>query len=52
MTTTDKIFIAAVILLLDIVFFVIPMATIFAAYILFCRPLWFRDFMLNLYADK
>ena len=52
MTTTDKIFITAVILLADIVFFVLPIASIFAAVILFYRPLWFRDFVFNLYADE
>ncbi len=52
MTTTDKIFIAAIVLLVDIVFFVLPIATIFVAVILFFRPPWFRDFILDLYADR
>ena len=38
--------------LVDIVFFVVPLTTIFLGYVIFAKPRWFRDFVLLIYDEE
>jgi len=49
MNTGEKFFLFFIILIVDWVFFLMPLTAIFAGYIIFFRPLWFRDWLLGLY---
>jgi hypothetical protein len=46
-----RLFLALVILLVDIAVFFIPLVACFATYILLWRPIWFKDWVDQLYKD-
>ena len=48
MKRTHRTLLAAVILILDVAVFFMPLTAIFLAYILIFNPPWFRDFINNL----
>ena len=45
MTMVQRIMIAALVLLVDLVIFFFPLTAVFLAYIIICNPLWFREFL-------
>jgi len=45
MPLNQRILIAVLVLLTDIVIFFLPLAAVFMAYILISNPPWFRDFL-------
>ena len=47
----ERLFIAMVIVLVDMLIFALPLTAFFAVYILMARPLWFRDWIDKVYAD-
>ena len=49
MTTQDRLLIAVVIVLIDIVLFALPITGFFAAYVLLARPPWFLEWVKQLY---
>ncbi len=49
MTQADRILLIVVILLADMLIFMLPLTAFFAAYVLWARPVWFRDWILRLY---
>ncbi len=49
MTISQRIVLAAAIILVDVVAFALPLTGFFAAYVLLARPLWFRDWVNELY---
>ena len=51
MTFGERLLWASAIVLIDTTIFVLPLAALFAAYILLARPPWFRDWILYLYSD-
>jgi hypothetical protein len=53
MSLTNRILLAAAILLLDLVVFFFPLTAVFFAYIIIFNPPWFRNFINHLYpAEK
>ncbi|MEN8689597.1 MAG: hypothetical protein ABF303_02445 [Desulfobacterales bacterium] len=48
MSLTSRILLAAAILLLDLVFFFLPLTAVFLAYIIIFNPSWFREFINHL----
>lgn len=48
MSLTNRILLAAGILLLDLAVFFFPLTAIFLAYIIIFNPPWFREFIKNL----
>jgi hypothetical protein len=48
MSLTNRILLAAVILLLDLVVFFFPLTAVFLAYIIIFNPPWFREFINHL----
>ena len=48
MSLTNRIVLAASLLLLDLVFFFIPLTAVFLAYIIIFHPPWFREFINHL----
>ena len=51
MKTGDRIAWATAVVVLDLVLIVIPIAAVFAAYVILARPPWFRDWVRELYRD-
>ncbi len=51
MSFGERLLWASIIVLVDLVIFVLPLTALFAAYILFARPAWFREWILYLYSD-
>ena len=47
MTRTQRIVLALLVLLLDIVVFFLPLSAVFLAYILIFNPPWFRRFLAD-----
>lgn len=45
----DRWLLAAVLILLDLLVFVLPLTGLFAAYLLIARPAWFREWIDTLY---
>jgi hypothetical protein len=45
----DRIMLITIILLVDGLLFMLPITAFFAAYILWQRPPWFRDWVMELY---
>ena len=48
MSMTQRIFLAAGILLVDLIVFVLPLTALFLVYIIMVNPIWFRDFLQKL----
>jgi hypothetical protein len=48
MSLTNRILLAAAILLLDLMFFFFPLTAVFLAYIIIFKPPWFREFINHL----
>ena len=48
MNLSYRILLAALILLLDLVFFFFPLTAVFLAYVIIFNPPWFRDFLNRL----
>lgn len=51
MTLEKKILITVGLLLTDLVIFFLPIGTILLIYVLWAKPIWFRDFILELYNE-
>ncbi len=49
MTTTERIALAVLIVVLDVAVFVIPVTGLVAAWVLLARPPWFREWVDRLY---
>ena len=49
MTTNQRILLAVLIILIDVVAFALPLTGFFAAYVLLARPPWFRIWVDDLY---
>jgi hypothetical protein len=49
MTITERVALAAVIVVLDVAVFVIPVTGLLAAWVLLARPPWFRQWVDRLY---
>jgi hypothetical protein len=47
---TDRILLAAAVVAVDLLLFVLPLTGLLAAWILIARPPWFRRFVDDLYA--
>lgn len=52
MNTGQKILLFCALFIADFAFFFIPIGVCFFGYILFFRPLWFRDWVLALYSGE
>ena len=52
MTTTERVALAALIIVLDVAVFVVPVTGLFAAWVLLARPPWFRKWVERLYAEE
>lgn len=48
MSLINRILLAAAVLLLDLVFFFLPLTAVFFAYIIIFHPPWFREFINHL----
>jgi hypothetical protein len=48
MSLTNRILIAALVVLLDLVVFFFPISAVFVAYVIIFNPPWFKDFILRL----
>ena len=48
MSLINRIVLAAALLLLDLVFFFLPLTAVFFTYIIIFNPPWFRDFINHL----
>lgn len=48
MSMTNRLLIALGILVVDLVFFVLPLTALFLGYIIVTNPPWFRDFLNGL----
>ena len=49
MTTTERVALAVLIVVLDVAVFVVPVTGLLAAWVLLARPPWFRDWVDRLY---
>lgn len=47
----ERMLLALVIVLVDLVVFVVPLTGFYAAYLLIARPPWFKDWVALLYQD-
>ena len=52
MTTTERVALAALIIVLDVAVFVVPVTGLLAAWVLLARPPWFRQWVERLYAEE
>ena len=50
MSTGERVALAVLILVLDVVVFVVPITGLVAAWVLLARPQWFKDWVDRLYA--
>jgi hypothetical protein len=48
MSLTNRILIAALVVLLDLVVFFFPISAVLIAYVIIFNPQWFKDFILGL----
>jgi len=51
MSTRTLLLIAGSLIAADLLFFMVPIVPVAAAYILLARPAWFKDFIDDLYAQ-
>lgn len=51
-TTTERVALAALIVVLDVAVFVVPVTGLLAAWVLLARPPWFRQWVDRLYAGE
>jgi len=51
MRPTDRWVLAILLVVIDLVFFAIPLTGLFAAYVLLIRPPWFRTWVEDLYRN-
>lgn len=49
MTTTERVLLAAAVVVLDLVLFVVPLTGFLAAYLIIARPPWFLTWVEALY---
>jgi hypothetical protein len=49
MSTTERIALAVLIVVLDVAVFVLPVTGLLAAWVLLARPPWFREWVERLY---
>lgn len=49
MTSTNRLILAAGIILVDVLVFAVPLTAFFAAYLLMARPAWFKEWVIKLY---
>ena len=52
MTTTERVLLAAALVLVDVLLFALPLTGFFAAYILLARPPWFLTWVEQLYSHQ
>jgi hypothetical protein len=52
MSTTERIALAVVIVVLDVAVFVLPVTGLLAAWVLLARPPWFREWVERLYGSR
>jgi hypothetical protein len=52
MSDYTPLWIAAALIVVDLVVFMVPVVPIASAYVLLARPPWFKTFVDNLYADR
>jgi hypothetical protein len=45
MNMTQRVLLAAAVLLVDLAIFFFPLSAVFLAYVIVCNPPWFRDFL-------
>jgi len=51
-TTTERVALAALIVVLDVAVFVVPVTGLLAAWVLLARPPWFRQWVERLYGAE
>lgn len=51
MRLSDRVLISAIIVLVEMMIFFLPLSAFFAVYVLLARPRWFRDWINELYTD-
>jgi hypothetical protein len=51
MSTTERIAVAAAVVLVDLVLFALPLTGLLAAFVILTRPPWFRQWLERLYTD-
>lgn len=51
MASSERIMWAVLIILADMIIFFVPVAAVFAAFLLLVRPVWFRDLVLKIYRE-
>ncbi|MEE4271689.1 MAG: hypothetical protein V2I67_08445 [Thermoanaerobaculales bacterium] len=49
MSTQERVFLAVVLVLIDLTLFALPLTGLFAAYVLLARPPWFLTWLERLY---
>lgn len=52
MTTNERVLLAVALVLVDLLFFALPITGFFAAYVLLARPPWFLAWVENLYGPR
>jgi hypothetical protein len=48
-TSTERWVLAGAVVVIDLLLFALPLTGLFAAYVLIARPLWFREWVSELY---
>lgn len=51
MNQGERIFLATVIVLVDMLIFALPLTALFVCYVLMARPVWFRKWVEDLYGN-
>lgn len=52
MSTSERVVLAVTIVLVDVLVFVVPVTSLFAAWVLLARPSWFREWVERLYGGE
>jgi hypothetical protein len=52
MSTSERVGLAVLILVLDVAVFVVPVTGLVVAWVLLARPPWFREWVHRLYAQE
>jgi hypothetical protein len=52
MSTAERVALAALIIVLDVAVFIVPVTGLVAAWVLLARPPWFREWVDRLYARE
>jgi len=52
MKSSDRWFLSVAVILVDLAIFFLPLAGLFAAYVVLARPPWFKSWVERLYADR